>query len=314
MFTVQGLRSQPPAFRVLTGLTPAQFDQLLAEIQPRYQAAEVHRLTQRRRQRQVGAGRKFCRPLEDRLLLALVWLRMYPTYEVLGALFAVDKGTVCHWLHPLLALLRPTTAAELRWPDPAQRPRNADALLRDFPEAGAIIDATEQRVRRPKDPRDTPPSDRGAAQRPYYSGKKKTHTVKTQLAITLDGQIAEVSATVPGSVNDLTLLRQSKILTRVPGAPLLDRGYQGIQNDVPDQLLYRAHRASRGHPFTPEQKAANRVLGRHRVRIEHTLACLKHYHVLAGVYRHDRDTYNDTFCLVAALTNRRRGFGPTVAC
>jgi hypothetical protein len=314
MFTMSGLRSHPTRFRVFTGLTPAQFDRLLADVQPRYQAAEVQRLTQRRRQRQIGAGRKFCRPLEDRLLLALVWLRMYPTYEVLGAWFEVDKGTVCHWLHPLLALLRTTTAAELRWPDPTQRPRTADAVLRDFPAARAIIDATEQRVRRPHDPPETLRSARGSAQRPYYSGKKKTHTLKTQIAITLDGQIAEVSATVPGSVNDLTLLRQSQTLTRVPGAPLLDSGYQGIQKDVPDQELYQAHRASRGHPLTPEQKAANRELGRHRVRVEHTLAAMKHYHVLAAVYRHDRKAYNDTFCLVAALTNRRRGLGPTVAC
>lgn len=314
MFTVQGLRSHPTRLRVCTGLTPEQFDRLLADIQPRYAAAEVQRLTQRHRQRQIGAGRKFSRPLEERLLLTLVWLRMYPTYEVLGAWFEVDKGTVCHWLHALRALLGTTTAAELHWPDPAQRPRNAAAILRDFPAAGAIIDATEQRVRRPQDPPGTPPEDRGRAQRPYYSGKKKTHTVKTQIAITLDGQIAEVSTTVPGSVNDLTLLRQSKTLTRVPGAPLMDSGYQGIQKDVPDQLLYRAHRASRGHPLTPEQKAANRELGRHRVRIEHTLAFMKHYQVLAAVYRHDREAYNDTFCLVAALTNRRRGFGPTVAC
>lgn len=313
MLTLQGLRTHPTRLRALTGLTEEQYDQLLSELTPRYEQAEEVRLFRPNRQRRRGAGRKFCRPLAERLLLALVWLRVYPTYEVLGTLFDVDKGTVCHWLHPLLVLLRETTAVDLHWPSPDQPKRDLGDLLRDFPEVAALVDATEQRIRRPKDPKGTPPADKGAAQRPYYSGKKKAHVVKTQIAITPAGQIAEVSETVPGSVNDLTLLRQSRTLDRVPGGAMLDSGYQGIQKDRPHQLLYQAYRASRGHPLTPEQKAANRVLSHYRVRIEHTLAGMKLYQVLAAVYRHGRGTYNAVFCVVAALTNRRRGFEAAVA-
>ena len=305
MLTVQTLRSRPARFRSFTGVSVEQFDQLVLDVTPRYAAAEARRLFRPNRQRHIGAGRKFSRPLSERLLLALVWLRLYATYEVLGALFEVDKGTVCHWLRALLPLLRETTAVDLQWPDPDRPKRDWVDLLREFPDVGAIIDATEQRTRRPKDPKGTPPEERGAAQRPYYSGKKRAHVLKTQIAITPDGQIGEVSQTVPGCVNDLTLLRQSTTLDRVPGGTMLDSGYQGIRKDRPHQLLYQAHRASRGHPLTPEQKAENRCLGRYRVRIEHALARLKIYHVLAAVYRHGRDIYNDVFCIVAALTNRR---------
>jgi hypothetical protein len=315
MLTMQSLRSHPTRLRALTGLTVAQYDQLLTDLTPRYDRAEAVRLARPNRQRRRGGGRKFCRPLADRLLLALVWLRIYPTYEVLGTLFDVDKGTVCHWLHPLLALVRETTAVDLHWPEPDQKKRDLGDLLRDFPETAAIIDATEQRIRRPKDPKGTPPAEQGAAQRPYYSGKKKAHVLKTQIAITPEGQIADVRDTVPGAVNDLTLLRQSSTLDRVPGGKgsRLDSGDQGIQKDRPSQLLYQAYRASRGHPLTPEQKAANRVLGHYRVKIEHTLAEMKIYQVLAAVYRHGRGAYNPVFCVVAALTNRRRGFQPAVA-
>src|SRR4051794_40362917 len=132
MLTLSELRAHPTRFRALTGLTEAQFECLLADILPRYTDAEARRLARPQRQRRPGAGRKFCRPFAERLLLALVWLRTYPTYEVLGALFAVDKGTVCHWLHPLLTLLRETTAAELRWPDPDQPKRNWRTVLQDF--------------------------------------------------------------------------------------------------------------------------------------------------------------------------------------
>ena len=305
MFSLQYLRTRPPCFRSLTGLTPVQFDALIADVTPWHTVAEEKRLFRPNRQRRPGGGRKFDHPLPDRLLLAVMWLRIYPTYDVLGALFQVDKSTVCHYLQELLPLLRAATSVELHWPDPNQPKRDWGNLLRDFPGVGAIVDATEQRIQRPKDPKATPPESRGMAQRPYYSGKKRAHVLKTQIAITPDGHISEVSPTVPGSINDLTLLRQSTTLDRVPGGTMLDSGYQGIKKDRPDQLLYQAHRASRGHPLTPEQKAQNRRLGRYRVWIEHALARLKTYRILAGVYRHHRDAYNDVFQLVAALTNRR---------
>jgi Helix-turn-helix of DDE superfamily endonuclease len=145
MLTLPSLRPRPARFRSLTGLTGEQFDQLVLDVMPRYAIAEERRLWRPNRQRRMGAGRKFVRPLAERLLLCLVWLRVYPTYEVLGALFQVDKGTVCHWLHALLPLLRETTAVDLQWPDPSRPKRDWGDLLRDFPDVEAIVDATEQR-------------------------------------------------------------------------------------------------------------------------------------------------------------------------
>jgi hypothetical protein len=328
MLTFKRLSQQPARFRALTGLTVGEFEQLWAEAVTLYEAAEEARLFRPDRQRRRGAGRKFTRSLPDRLLLALCWLRIYPTYELLGALFNLDKSTVCDWLHPLLALLRHCTAADLRWPDPQQKKRNGadfQADFPEFPELAAIIDATEQRTRRPQVGHDQPsappprvpgeaaPSPPPDPQRPYYSGKKKAHTLKTQIAVTPAGRICSISETVPGSMNDLTLLRRSGTLDAVPGGTMLDSGYQGIQKDRPDQRLYASHRASRGHPLTDEQKADNQRLSKIRIRIEHALAHLKIFQVLAQLYRHRRAMYNGVFCLVAALTNRRRGFQPLVA-
>jgi hypothetical protein len=319
MFSMKYLRQHPARLRSLTGLTVEQFDQLRAEALPRYEAAlHARREAQhaaRPRKRQPGAGRRFCRPAEERLLLVLLWLRLYVSYEVLGCWFAVDKSTVCHWIQDWLAPLKAATSVDLHWPDPAQARRGWEEVLQEFPELAAIVDATDQRIRRPKDPPGTPPAARGNAQRPFYTGKKKAHVLRTQIAITPDGQITEVSKTVRGGeTNDLTLLRESRTWDRIVGRGMTDSGYQGIQHDCPEGKFYRAHRASRGHPLTPEQRAQNRRLSRVRVRIEHTLAQMKIYQVLAGVYRHGRDYYNDVFRVVAALTNRRRGFTPAVAC
>jgi hypothetical protein len=307
MLTPDQLRQRPASFRSLTGLTLSQFDQLYQEVATRYDAAEAARLARPQRQRRPGAGRKFSRPLVDRLLMALVWLRVYSTYEVLGVLFGFNKSTICRRLQFMLPLLRDVTSADLEWPDEQQRKRDLGEILRDFPDLEVLVDATEQRIRRPKS---TPEQD---TQRAYFSGKKKKHALKTQMAIAPDGRIQEVRASVPGATSALTLLRQTNTVARLTGGLMCDAGYQGLAKDHPEKLLYQAHRASRGHPLTETQRAENRRLSHYRIKIEHVLAQLKIFQVLAQVYRHPREGYNGHFRLVAALANRRAGFEPLLA-
>ena len=60
------LKRMPDTFRQLTGITPAVFDQLRAELEPRYQHADAQRKKRPTRRRKPGAGRKFTLPLTDR--------------------------------------------------------------------------------------------------------------------------------------------------------------------------------------------------------------------------------------------------------
>ena len=305
MLTMTKLRSKPAALRSMTGLTVPEFDRLLQEVTPRYAAAEAARLARPNRKRRPGGGRHYELTLEDRLLLALVWLRVYPTYEVLGLLFELDKSAISRNLARMLLVLREITATALSWPAAKQRKRQWAELMADFPDVEAIFDATEQRIQRPQG---------REAQKPYYSGKKKAHTLKTQVKVTPEGGLAEVSASVPGAVHDLTLLRESGALDRLEeGAAMFDSGYQGVKKDAPERSLYHPFRASRGHPLTEEQKEWNRLLSQYRIKVEHTLAQLKVYEALNQVYRHPRDRYNDIFLIVAGLTNRRLGFAPSLA-
>ena len=79
---------------------------------------------------------------------------------------------------------------------------------------GSIIDAKEQRIQRPGGSDESGNSH----QKPFYSGKKKAHTLKTQVAVAPDGSPSSRWARVsPARVHDLTLLRQSDLLA--PPAP-----------------------------------------------------------------------------------------------
>src|SRR3954453_19851251 len=73
------LKRSPAAFRQLTGLTPAAFDRLLAELTPRYEQAEARRKDRPGRRRKPGAGRKHSLSLADRLLMLLISYRTYVT-------------------------------------------------------------------------------------------------------------------------------------------------------------------------------------------------------------------------------------------
>ena len=100
------LRRHPEVFRSLTGLGLAAFTDLVADVLPGHAVRERERLQRPTRRRACGAGHPFVLDPRDQLLLAVVWLRVYPTHAVLGYLLGVSDSTVtrtlARWL-PLLA-------------------------------------------------------------------------------------------------------------------------------------------------------------------------------------------------------------------
>jgi len=69
-----------------------------------------------------------------------------------------------------------------------------------FPGFEAFIDATEQEIPRPKNKK---------KQKTHYSGKKKKHTVRTQLSVSFKGLIVHKSCHVAGSTYDYRFYKHS---------------------------------------------------------------------------------------------------------
>jgi hypothetical protein len=310
MLTYPLLARKPAAFVSLTGLTVAGFDALAAEFVP---AQAVRRAaatrTARRgapRLRAPGAGRPHDLADRDRLLMALVWLKVYPTYEVLGLLFGLHKGNARRNVLDVLATL--ATVADFpfdRPPGDRKRLGSVAAVMEAFPQVRVVIDSREQRCERPKG------YDR---QKPFYSGKKRCHTFKTQLAVTPEGRVASVSDSVPGTTHDAALLRRTGLLDRLdPGAGeggMMDRGYDGIKKDHPGHDLILPHQARRAHPLTEEQKAANKVIARHRIVVEHAMAQLSRFGALRQVFRSPLGVHSQAVRVAAVLVDRRAAVRP----
>ena len=243
----------------------------------------------------MGAGRRYAHDERNRLLMAMIWLRVYPTYEVLGFIFELDKSNICRNLKGVVTVLRERLGDEVAWPDQERRKQKMDQFMQEFPEVAAIVDATEQPTQRPKDPE---------AQKDHYSGKKRRHTLKTQVVVGPDGEIMSHSATVPGAKHDKKLYDESGVNERLNDdeAVMGDSGFQGIQKG---HLAVLPDKKPKGGALTDAQKARNRRLSHYRVVVENTICQLKTFRVLAHVYRHARTSHSDVFAIVVVLVNRR---------
>lgn len=300
-----GLKRRPKHFANFSGLSVEQFESLVEAVET---AGAARHQEKESRQRAVGGGRKAKLAVEDQVLATLMYYRLYLTQILLGYLFNLDDSNVCRAvsrMRPVLLEVLPLPVREglLLAQDERSAKRRIgtlEELFKQHPEfKEVLIDATEQETPKPKDK---------AKRKEHYSGKKKRHTLKTQVTTSRSGLLLHLSRSIAGKVNDLTLLRGSGVLRELPEAlPIrLDRGYDGIEHDFPAQRFHQPYKARRNKPLDFIQKLANQLQNSFRVPVENALAHLKRFKLLAAIYRGPERSYDDTFLAIAGLHNFRK--------
>jgi DDE superfamily endonuclease/Helix-turn-helix of DDE superfamily endonuclease len=298
MFRLNYLSRHPQAFRAMTGLTPAEFDAYLRAARPAVADAEHQRRDRPDRRRDVGAGHPYgLADLDDRILCTVIWLRVYPSLMVLGYFFGLSESAARRTVAHTLPGLEQAGLDTMRLPM-ADRPTNGKSLpriLRETPAVAVVIDSFEQAVQRPR-----------RRQKRYYSGKKKRHTQKIQVAVDeASGKICHTTEAVPGPTADLKLLKRSKLLSRLArgvGA-FADAAYRGM-----DRILRRVRtavprRKPRGKERPPEDRRFNRALSRRRIVVEHGIGKLRRYQAVTAVDRHHRRGAGARVRAIAGLVN-----------
>lgn len=296
----QNLTNHGKVFLAMTGLQPFEFVDLVQEVRPLYDQTELARLSRPHRQRQIGGGHPFELSVSDQILLTVVWLRTYPTHLVLGFLFGVNEATVSRCIARVLAVLEQDGHDRMRMPDPGRkRRRHLADLLHDTPELAVVIDSFEQRVQRPQNREEADT---------YYSGKKKQHTLKSQLAVDEEtGEIVAVSGSVKGPTADLNLLKLSGLIGKLPegvGA-IGDLGYVGIEKLHPKGLGATGRKKQRGQPRSEEDIEYNRAFSKRRIIVENTIGRMKRYQNINQTDRHHREKHSARTMAVAGLANRQ---------
>jgi len=234
------------------------------------------------------------------LLLTVIWLRMYPTQDVLGFLFGVSHPTVGRYLARMLPLLEEMGRDTMRLPDPGKkRRRSLPELVAHIPELAVVVDTFEQRVQQP--------TTRAERDR-FYSGKARTYTLKSQVTVDENsGRFVQIEPSVAGRKADITLLKDSQLLEQLPDdmACLMDAGYQGVAKLRPH--TYSARKRMRNGPaLTEEEQDYDRAFASRRIIVENSIRRLRSFQCLSQRDRHHRrlDHHTARVVAVAGLVNR----------
>jgi hypothetical protein len=305
MLNYSVLSKNPRHFRNFSGIEVQEFDTLNLKINEKYTSYEQKRLARENRKRAIGAGHPFNQSLTDRLLMLLIYYHMYTSSTLLGYLFCVSQTSVLkniRKLEPLVSEVLPLPKKEY---EKVRKLETVDEIEAMFPGFKAFLDATEQEIPRPHGKR---------KRKTHYSGKKKKHTVKTQLTVNKQGLIIHKTSHVKGSMHDYALYKRSHPHLPEDVCLDLDLGYLGIRDDYPKlncMLPFKKKNPGRGKigvkakKLSAEQKAFNRVLAKDRVVVEHTNSRVKKFLIFGCEFRNRLRRYNIMTDIVCGLVNFR---------
>lgn len=219
--------------------------------------------------------------LEDKLLIALSYWREYRTYAHIGVSCGYSESQVCRiikWCEDVfIASGRFTVGGKKE-------------LLTIDKESVILIDVTESPIQRPK-----------KRQKRYYSGKKKRHTMKTQLVIDKNKQKIICLYVANGKTHDFKVLKESKLPIKLETLVVTDSGYQGLQKIHGNTELPK--KKSKKQKLSKSDRKANRLLAIKRVFHEQVNGVVKVFRILSEKYRNKRKRFGLRFNLIAGIYN-----------
>lgn len=298
MLKYTALSKKPSQFKSFTGLDVAEFDSLYSTIESSYEEYEQKRLSRAERKRGIGAGRPFTHPLKDRLVMLLVYYRLYVTSILAGYLFDLDQTNVLRDIRRLEPLVKECLPLPKKIYERTKRARTMEEVEEYFPGFIAIIDSFEQEIPRPENKR---------RRKSYYSGKRRKHTVKTQLTVNKEGVITHRTDHDKGRRHDYDLFKEKhpKLPDGVSGA--FDLGYLGVKKDFPELNPMIPFKRNRWHrrKLSKQKRRFNKKLSRARVVVEHTISRLKKFRILGEEFRNRLPHYDVMTNIVSGIVNMR---------
>jgi len=296
MLTYKKLSKKPKQFKTFTGLFVEEFDKLYEIIESQYIGYEKKRLSRKDRINKIGQGRDFKLPLKDRLIMQLMYYRLYTSYILLEYIFGLDQSNVFRDIRHLEPLVKRCIPLPEKIHKRTKRISTIKELLEYYPEMKAFLDSTEQEIPRPKNKK---------KRKTHYSGKKKKHTVKTQLITNKKGLIIHKTKHVAGRVHDYELWKRTH--PSIPPDVELeeDLGYQGIQKDFPNLKTKIPIKKLRGKKLTKQQKRYNKKLSKERVLVEHAISKVKKFGIIGQEFRNRLNSYDTKMSVVTGIVNFR---------
>ena len=294
MITYLKLSKKPKQFLSFTGITMQQFDAIVIDVKKQYSITEKARLSKRKRLRKIGAGHKFDLSVQDKLVMLLVYYRLYITCELAGYLFDLDQSNVNRNIRYLEPAVKQSIPIPAKIYANSKKINNISQLQEFFPNLIAITDGTKQQIPRPKN---------RTKRKTHYSGKKKKHTVKNQITINLKGEIIHKPPHSSGRRNDYAILKIKHPVLSEELMVFYDLGYLGVEKDFPKQISILPYKKKRGKELTISQKEWNKLQSKIRIKVEHAISKIKKFRISSDTFRNRLCRYDVISDIVCGIVN-----------
>ena len=220
-----------------------------------------------------------------KLLMTLLYLRQNVSATVVGQIFGFSADSVeKNALPEVLAVLKELFPAS-RW-EAVKRHRNEKWNPDEVDKI--IVDSFETPIPRPSD------NDR---QKRVYSGKKKRHTLKTQIITDHKGTILDINSGHRGPKADVKIWNETELPDELKEKPKLgDKAYLGA--DKPTKI---PKKKPKGGELSEEERAENKLISQERIYVEHSIRRVKGYRTVRDEFRLAQGIFPTVVSVVVGL-------------
>jgi IS5 family transposase len=258
-------------FKRVTGVSKETFKEMLQVVTKHYLATKSK------------GGRKKSLSPSDEILVMLEYYREYRTLKHIGIDYGVSESTTHYIVTKIEKLLIKNLKFHLEKLKNSREKNTQEAEV-------FVLDVTESPCERPK-----------KKQKQYYSGKKKRHTLKSQILTTLEGKILSIKID-KGRIHDFKLFKKSKAAKKIKNNKVLaDSGYQGIAKICPNAKIPK--KKTKKNSLSKEDKKSNKELARERIIVEQINAKIKVFKITKYPYRNRQKKFGLRMNLICAIIN-----------
>ncbi|MDR4491955.1 MAG: transposase family protein [Candidatus Nitrosocosmicus sp.] len=254
MLSYDRLSKKPSLFKCYIGLSVEQFDDVFKEIESKYPKHEIKRLSARKdRERSVGGGRHFKLHAKDRIIMVLVYYRLYITYTLMEFLFGLDQSNVCRDIEKIESLIRDCLPIPQKLHKVTGRLKTREEIEEYFPGFMAFTDCSEQSIPRP--------SNNCIRRKIYYSGKRKKHTVKNLYTANQKGLIVyKTWHNQMGKRHDYRIYKKNHPDLPEEVMSTYDLGFLGVEKDYKNQKSLLPIKKEKGCELTKYKKSTTEII------------------------------------------------------
>lgn len=283
-------RHSAQTIKALFGLKPKVLAEVLFLTLPELEKARTERL-QNREGRKRRFHEKDGRPREvkpyQKVLMSLLYLRHNTSHEVVGRMCGKSADTSENAFVEVLPILKRLFPNE-KWEAERRYGCSVEAWTPSTVER-VIVDSFETYLPRPSN---------HERQKRLYSGKKKRHTLKTQIYTEQDGGILSVGKAYRGPKADIKIYEEEPIAALLMDKPRMgDKAYaDGKHPEIETPL-----KKPKGKELSAEQLAENKEVSRKRVRVEHGIRRVKGWRIVRDEYRMPLGLFTSVSAAVVGL-------------